>query len=82
MLFLTVQIIGDLIFAFIISIIPNVNNTWIKFFKRYVRKGSLAPLFGDSLYIIAWTLAFIFVNMYIKDIKLKLFINFDCSCPV
>ena len=76
MLFLTVQIIGDLIFAFIISIIPNVNNTWIKFFKRYVGKGPFAPLFGDSLYIIAWTLAFIFVNMYIKDIKLKLFILF------
>ena len=76
MLFLTVQIIGDLIFAFIISIIPNVNNTRIKFFKRYVGKGPFAPLFGDSLYIIAWTLAFIFVNMYIKDIKLKLFILF------
>lgn len=76
MLFLTIQIIGDLIFAFIISIIPNVNNTWIQFFKRYVGKGSFAPLFGDSLYIIAWTLAFVFVNMYIKDIKLKLFILF------
>jgi hypothetical protein len=75
-LFLTVQIIGDLIFAFIISIIPNFNNTWIKFFKKYVGKGSLEPLFGDSLYIIVWTLTFIFVNIYIKDIKLKLFILF------
>ena len=76
LLFITVQIIGDLIFAFIIHMLPNINNTWIKFFKRYVGKGSLSPLFGDTLYIISWTLAFVFVNMYIKDIKLKLFILF------
>ena len=76
LLFLVIQILGDLIFAFIISILPNYDNTWLRFFKGYVGKGSLAPLFGDSLYIIVWTLTFVFVNNYINDIKVKLFIVF------
>ena len=74
--FLAVQIIGDLTFAFIISILPNYNNTWLRFFKRYVNKGSIMPLIGDSLYILVWTLSFVFVNKFIKDIKIKLFILF------
>ena len=32
LIFITVQIIGDLTFAFIINNLPNINNTWIKFF--------------------------------------------------
>jgi hypothetical protein len=73
--FIFVQIIGDLLFATIIKSWPNKYSTkWIKYFKRYIDNSGFNALFGDSLYIIAWSLSFYFVQKYIKSFSLKIFI--------
>ena len=43
-------------------------------FKKYIKTSGYNALIGDSLYIIAWSLAFYLVNHYIKTYKVKIFI--------
>ena len=63
-IFLIVQIIGDLTFYTIISNVPNkYDNKWTKFFKNYGKTAGLYAVIGDSLYIAVWTLiAFLIKN--------------------
>lgn len=73
--FVFIQLIGDSIFATIIKLWPKQYSTyWIDYFKDYINKAGLNALFGDSLYVIAWSLAFYFVANYIQQFDIKIFI--------
>tara|TARA_B110000046_G_scaffold185854_2_gene229868 strand:+ start:4014 stop:4544 length:531 start_codon:yes stop_codon:yes gene_type:complete len=73
--FLAVQLSGDLLFALTINSWPIKHSTkWINYFKNYINKSGFNALLGDSLYIIAWSLAFYLVSNYIKDFSVKIFI--------
>ena len=73
--FVFIQLIGDISFASIISAWPEKHSSkWIQFFKRYINKSKYNALFGDSLYVIAWSISFYFVEKYIKSFSLKIFI--------
>ena len=65
----------DISFASIISAWPEkYSSKWIQFFKRYINKSKYNALFGDTLYVIAWSISFYFVEKYIKSFSLKIFI--------
>ena len=51
---------------------------WLTFFDNYINTASYWALIGDSLYILAWTLSFLFVSYYIKrfDIKIAIICTF------
>ena len=73
--FLAVQLTGDLLFALTIKNWPaKYSSKWINYFKKYIKTSGFNALIGDSLYIIAWSLAFYLVNHYIKTYKVKIFI--------
>ena len=73
--FVFIQLLGDSLFATIIKLWPNAYSSyWIDYFKNYINKAGFNALFGDSLYIIAWSLAFYFVANYIKQFDIKIFI--------
>ena len=73
--FVFVQLLGDSIFAIIIKNWPKNHSTyWINYFRDYIDKAKFNALFGDSLYVIAWSLAFYFVANYIKMFDIKIFI--------
>ena len=73
--FVFIQLIGDTLFATIIKSWPTAYSSyWINYFKDYINKAGLNALFGDSLYVIAWSLAFYFVANYIKQFDIKIFI--------
>ena len=75
LVFISVQLVGDLLFSLIITNWPNKYKTyWINYFQEYIKKAGLNALFGDSLYVIAWSLAFYFVANYIKSFDIKIFI--------
>jgi len=75
LVFLAVQLTGDLLFALTIKSWPDKYKTyWISYFQNYINKSGLYALFGDSLYIITWSLAFYFVSRYIKTFDTKIFI--------
>jgi hypothetical protein len=75
LVFIGVQLTGDLLFAFTIKNWPNKYKTyWIEYFQNYIKKSGFNALFGDTLYIIAWSLAFYFVANYIKQFDIKIFI--------
>ena len=52
----------------------NINYLLFKSIKKYIKTSGYNALIGDSLYIIAWSLAFYLVNHYIKTYKVKIFI--------
>lgn len=65
--FIAVQIIGDLTFASILLRIPSAyTNKWVQFFKDYIRGSQWYALFGDTLYVIAWTLTYYLLSVYIQ----------------
>jgi len=73
--FVFIQLVGDSIFATIIKLWPKAYSSyWIDYFKDYINKAGFNALFGDSLYVIAWSLAFYFVANYIKQFDIKIFI--------
>lgn len=73
--FIFVQILGDLLFAVIINKWPkSLSNRWVNYFKLYIKKAGLYALFGDTLYILAWSMAFYFVEKYITEFSYKIFI--------
>jgi uncharacterized protein YacL len=75
LLFIGVQLTGDLLFAFTIKNWPNNYKTyWIEYFQKYIQKSGFNALFGDTLYIIAWSLTFYFVANYIKSFDVRIFI--------
>ena len=75
LLFIFVQIVGDLTFALIITTWPKKYSTkWINYFKNYIKKAGYSALFGDTLYVIMWSLTYYLVSKYIKQFKVKIFI--------
>lgn len=75
LLFIGVQLTGDLLFAFTIKNWPNNYKTyWIEYFQKYIQKSGFNALFGDTLYIIAWSLTFYFIANYIKSFDVRIFI--------
>ena len=75
LLFIFVQIVGDLTFALIITSWPKKYSTkWINYFKNYIKKAEYSALFGDTLYVIMWSLTYYLVSKYIKQFKVKIFI--------
>tara|TARA_B100001093_G_C26754953_1_gene982929 strand:+ start:362 stop:904 length:543 start_codon:yes stop_codon:yes gene_type:complete len=77
LVFICIQIIGDLLFSLIIINWPkNYTSYWIKYFQNYIKKSGFYALFGDTLYIITWSLTFYFVAKYIKSFDIKIFILF------
>ena len=75
LVFIGVQLMGDLLFAFTIKNWPkNYKTYWIEYFQNYIKKSGFNALFGDTLYIIAWSLAFYFVANYIKSFDVRIFI--------
>ncbi len=75
LVFIGVQLTGDLLFAFTIKNWPNNYKTyWIEYFQKYIQKSGFNALFGDTLYIIAWSLTFYFVANYIKSFDVRIFI--------
>ena len=73
--FIAVQLIGDITFATIIKSWPNKFSTkWINYFKTYINKSGFNALIGDSLYVIAWAMAYYFVANYVKRFDVKIFI--------
>lgn len=76
-IFLIVQIIGDLTFYTIISNVPNkYDNKWTKFFKNYGKTAGLYAVIGDSLYIAVWTLIAFFIKNFSLDILLSILFTF------
>ena len=70
-----VELIGDTLFALIISVWPkNYSNYWVNYFKNYIKKSGYNALIGDSLYIIVWSLTYYFVSNNIKSYDIKIFI--------
>lgn len=76
-IFLIVQIIGDLTFYTIISNVPNkYDNKWTKFFKNYGKTAGLYAVIGDSLYIAVWTLIAFLIKNFSLDILLSILFTF------
>ena len=75
LIFIGVQLTGDLLFAFSIKNWPdNYKTYWIEYFQKYIAKSGFNALFGDTLYIIAWSLSFYLVANYIKSFDVRIFI--------
>jgi len=75
LVFIGVQLVGDLLFSLIITSWPKQYKTyWINYFQNYIRKSGLYALFGDTLYVIAWASAFYLVANYIKSFDARIFI--------
>lgn len=67
LLFIAVQIVGDLTFATLMLRIPKSYSTkWVSFFQNYINTSSWYALFGDTLYIIAWTLTYYILSKHIQ----------------
>lgn len=76
-IFLIVQIIGDLTFYTIISNVPNkYDNKWTKFFKNYGKTAGLYAVIGDSLYIAVWTLIAFLIKNFSLDILVSILFTF------
>jgi hypothetical protein len=75
LIFIGVQLTGDLLFAFTIYNWPNKYKTyWIEYFQNYIKKSGFSALFGDTLWITSWVLTYYFVVNYIKSFDIKIFI--------
>jgi len=71
-IFLVVQIVGDLTFYSIISNVPKqYDNKWVNFFKNYGKTSGLYAVVGDSLYILVWTI----IAYLIRNLKLDLLLS-------
>ena len=80
-LFLIVQLLGDSTFALIIKSLSKSTvskSKWLTFFDNYIDTAGYWALIGDSLYILVWTLSYLFVSRYIKrfDIKIAILCTF------
>lgn len=76
-IFLVVQIIGDLTFYTIVSNVPvKYDNKWTKFFKNYGKTSGLYAVVGDSIYIAIWTLVAYFIRNIALDILLAILFTF------
>ena len=77
LILIIVQISGDLLFSLIINYWPlNYTSFWIMWFKNYIKKSSFNALFGDTLYVIVWSISYYFVYNYINRFDIKIFIIF------
>tara|TARA_B100000768_G_scaffold181311_1_gene203777 strand:- start:3231 stop:3749 length:519 start_codon:yes stop_codon:yes gene_type:complete len=70
-----VQITGDSLFALTIYNWPKKYDTqWTKYFKNYIEKSGVNALIGDAIYVIAWTLSYLFVTKNLVSFDNKIFI--------
>jgi hypothetical protein len=76
-IFLIVQIIGDLAFYGIIKSLPiSYNNKWVKFFKNYGKTAGFNAIIGDSIYIAIWTLVAYLIRNVEVDILMSILFSF------
>ena len=76
-IFLVVQIVGDLTFYSIVSNVPvKYDNKWTKFFKNYGKTSGLYAVVGDSIYIAVWTLVAYLIRNIALDILLAIVFTF------
>tara|TARA_B100000424_G_scaffold267204_1_gene259598 strand:- start:525 stop:1043 length:519 start_codon:yes stop_codon:yes gene_type:complete len=72
-----VQIVGDSLFALTIYNWPKKYDTrWTKYFKNYITKAGPNALIGDAIYVITWTLTYLFVTKNLVSFDNKIFIIF------
>lgn len=72
-----VQLLGDSVFALLVNNWPSHYDTkWTKYFKNYIKKSGKNALLGDSLYVMVWALAYVFVTGNITAFDNKIFIIF------
>ena len=72
-----VQITGDSLFALTIYNWPKKYDTrWTKYFKNYIEKAGLNALIGDAIYVITWTLTYLFVTKNLVSFDNKIFVIF------
>lgn len=75
LLLVCIQLIGDSLFALIITSWPMQYSTyWIKYFKTYISKSGVNALIGDSIWITSWALTYYIVSNYLKSFDIKIFI--------
>lgn len=76
-IFLVVQIVGDLTFYTIISNLPSkYDNKWVKFFKNYGKTAGLYAIIGDSIYILVWTIIAYLIRNFALDLLLSILFTF------
>jgi hypothetical protein len=72
-----VQITGDSLFALTIYNWPKKYDTrWTKYFKNYIKNAGINALLGDAIYVITWTLTYLFVTKNLLSFDNKIFIIF------
>tara|TARA_B100000780_G_scaffold18101_1_gene11829 strand:+ start:4620 stop:5138 length:519 start_codon:yes stop_codon:yes gene_type:complete len=72
-----VQLIGDSLFALTIYNWPkNYDTKWTKYFKNYIKNSGINALLGDAIYVITWSLTYLFVTKNILTFDNKIFIIF------
>lgn len=76
-IFLVVQIVGDLTFYTIVSNLPSkYDNKWVKFFKNYGKTAGLYAIIGDSIYILVWTIIAYLIRNLALDLLLSILFTF------
>ena len=76
-IFLVVQIVGDLTFYTIVSNLPSkYDNKWVKFFKNYGKTAGLYAVIGDSIYILVWTIIAYLIRNLALDLLLSILFTF------
>jgi len=76
-IFLVVQIVGDLTFYTIVSNLPSkYDNKWVKFFKNYGKTAGLYAVIGDSIYILVWTIIAYLIRNFALDLLLSILFTF------
>jgi hypothetical protein len=76
-IFLVVQIVGDLTFYTIVSNLPyKYDNKWVKFFKNYGKTAGLYAVIGDSIYILVWTIIAYLIRNLALDLLLSILFTF------
>jgi hypothetical protein len=77
LIFLIVQIIGDITFYFsLLSLPQNYKNKWVQFFIDYGNSAKLNAVLGDSIYIFVWTITTYFVSFIPIDFLLMILFFF------
>ena len=72
-----VQLTGDSLFALIIYNWPKKYDTkWTKYFKNYIEKAGAYALIGDAIYVITWSLTYLFVTKNVLSFNIKIFLIF------
>lgn len=75
LLLVFVQLIGDSLFALIITNWPaKYSSYWINYFKKYISTSGINALIGDSIWIVSWAITYYIISNYLKSLDIKIFI--------